>query len=545
MERSHVSFRKDQLAIAALAAFITLLVFLRAIGGGFVNLDDLLFVKNNPYIRQLNGELLAWAFSSRALDLLIPFTWISFALDYRLWGLNPLGFHLTNVLLHAANAALVAMIAAGLTAAMPARLTADDGQLRQRKQRLRIALLAALIFGIHPLRVESVAWITERKDVLNGLFTLASVYCYLLYCGKRATSGGRREYLLALILFSCSLLAKPVSVGLPLLFLVLDWYPLQRLRRGGLLPGLREKIPFFLVSIAIGLLTIFFFSQKQLLVGLARLSLADRFLLSGNALFEYCRLLLFPVGILPYYELPDTIGVSCLLKSMVVIAFTVVCLLLARRRPWLLAGWLCFLLPVIPVLAFLQNNDLAFAARYTYLPSVAPGMVAAFGIAALLDRLAKEAKGLRNAALLALFLLLLFYSGMTYRLTGVWHDTESLWTRVIELNPDTNKYMDRGVYYIINGRPEAAAADFSRAIEWFARSGKAPDHNAYAFRGLASYDLRMYAEAVTDFTAALALKPHPTYYYYRGLALQALGRNKEAEIDLELAGPNPPPIDTF
>lgn len=541
-----MTFSKDNLAIAALAACITLLVFLRALGGDFVNLDDLIFVKNNPYIRHLNGELLAWAFSVRALDLLIPFTWISFALDYRLWGLNPHGFHLTNVLLHVANTALVALIAAELASGMPVGLADNDGQTRQRKLRLRIALLAALFFGIHPLRVESVAWITERKDVLNGLFSLASVYCYLLYSGKKMTTGGGgREYLLSLILFSCSLLAKPVSVGLPLLFLVLDWYPLQRVRLVGLRTTAREKAPFFVISIAIGLLTIFLFSQKNLLIGLAKLSLVDRCLLSGNALFEYCRLLLFPVGILPYYELPDAIGISYLWKSLAVIAFTIVSLLLARRWRWLLAGWLCFLLPVIPVLAFLQNNGVAFAARYTYLPSIAPAMVAAFGIAVLLDSLEGEMRIFRNAAVLALFLLMLFYCGMTYRLTGVWHDTESLWTRVIELNPDTNKYMDRGVYYSINGRPEAAAADFSSAIGWLARSGKAPDHNAYAFRGLAEFDLQMYEDAVADFSTALAIKPHPTYYYYRGLALQALGMSEEAEIDFELAGPNPPPIDTF
>ena len=448
------SDNKSTIIAAVIAGMISLLVFLQALRCGFVNLDDPIFVQNNPYIRQLNGELLSWAFSSRALDLLIPFTWISFAIDYRFWGLDPLGFHLTNILLHAANTALVAMIAGKLASAMPVRMAAADDAVLQRRQRLRIALVAALLFGIHPLRVESVVWITERKDVLNGLFTLGAVYCYLLYAGKRVTAGGRREYLLSLILFSGSLLAKPVTVGLPLLFLVLDWYPLQRLRRDELRPLLREKIPFFAVSVVVGLLTIFFFSQKQLLVGLARLSLVDRFLLSGNALFEYCRLLLLPVGILPFYELPDTIGIAYLFKSIVVIAFTAFSLLLVRRRPWLLAGWLCFLLPVIPVLAFLQNNDVAFAARYTYLPSIAPSLVASFGIAALLDRLPPEAARLKQGAVMAIILLLLFYCGMTYRLTGVWHDTESLWTRVIALNPATTKYMDRGVYYIIHGKPE-------------------------------------------------------------------------------------------
>lgn len=536
-----VSFRKDHLAIAALAACMTLVVFLRALGGGFVNLDDPIFVQNNPYIRQLNGELLSWAFSSRALDLLIPFTWISFALDYRLWGLNPLGFHLTNVLLHGANTALVAMIAT----AIPVGGAGADGQSRQRRAPLWVALLAALLFGIHPLRVESVAWITERKDVLNGLFSLSAVYWYLCFCRKRAANGGAREYLLALVLFGCSLLAKPVSVGLPLLFLVLDWFPLQRLSLLGWRTVIREKIPFLAISAIIGLLTIVLFSQKHLLVGLGRLSLADRCLLSGNALFEYCRLMLLPVGILPFYELPDTIGLPHVLKSLVVTAFTLVALLLARKRPWLLAGWLCFLLPVIPVLAFLQNNDVAFAARYTYLPSVAPSLLAAFGAAALLDRFPRDAARLRQSVFLGLVAVLLWYGGITYRLIGVWHDTASLWTRVIALNPATTKYMDRGVYYLLHDNPAAASADFSAAIGWLAARSKTPDHNAYAFRGVAEMDLKRFDAALLDFDAALALRSHPTYFYYRAMALQALGRQDEARIDFNRAGPNPPLIDTF
>lgn len=535
---------KSPAIAAAIAGLITFLLYLPALRNGFVNLDDPLFVQNNPYIRELNGELIAWAFSSRALDLFIPLTWISFALDYRFWGLNPLGFHLTNILLHAAATILVGLVAARLPAASSATGGAGSARESRPNRHCLVPLLAALLFGMHPLRVESVAWITERKDVLSGLFTLASVYFYLRHAGK-TSQGGRRDYLLSLALFACSLLAKPVSVGLPLLLLLLDWYPLQRLRHAGLYQSFREKIPFFALSLASGLLTIYLFSQKQLLVGLASLPFPDRILLSGNALFEYCRLLLLPLGILPFYELPDTLGAGYLLKSMAVLVFTCICLLQLRRRPWLPAAWFSFLLPVLPVLSFLQNNDVALAARYTYLPSVAPSILAAFAAVAVLERLSRKQVRLAQSLLLGLVLLLLCYGAITCRLIGVWHDTASLWTRVIELNPATSKYMDRGVYHILQGEPAAAVADFSSAIGWLARRGKSPDHNAYAFRGVAEMDLQRYEGALLDFDAALALKPHPTYYYYRGLALRGLGRGEEAETAFRLAGPNPPPIDTF
>lgn len=524
--------------IAAVSAFLlTVLVYLPALFCGFVNLDDPIFILNNPFIRNLDSGLLSFAFTSRTLDIWMPLTWLSFALDYHFWGLNPFGYHLVNILLHSANSALVALVSARL---LGLSHPFGNSEALSLSRRLLVPLLAALLFALHPLRVESVAWVTERKDVLNGFFTLCALVCYLRYGAK----GRGSDYTFSLLFFALSLMSKPVSVVLPLVFLLLDYYPLGRSSAKSFASLLREKLPFLALSVAVALLTIFLFSQRQMLVGFAKLSLLDRVLLSGNATFEYLKLILFPVGILPFYEMPDMIGAAQLLKSLLVVGLLLLALLSARKRPWLFTGTFCFLLPLLPVLSFFQNNDVAYAARYTYLPSIAPALLAATGFAASHDRIRKISAGFRWMPMAAV-LLLVFYVAVTTRLISVWQNTETLWTRVITLEPSTPKYMDRGVYYIINNRPLDAYRDFSAAIEGFAKSGKKPDHNAYAFRGVSLMDLQQYESALQDFDAALGLKKHPTYYYYRGLALQSLGRSQEAETAFELAGPNPPPIDTF
>lgn len=523
------------------AALLTLLAFSPALFCGFVNLDDPIFILKNPFIRNLDGALLSFAFTSRTLDIWMPLTWLSFALDYQLWWLNPFGYHLTNILLHSANSALVAFVAArlyGFQRNLPASNCSDS---LHPFRSLLFPLMAALFFSLHPLRVESVAWVTERKDVLNGFFALLSVLFYLCY----AERGKWRDYAFALLFFSLSLMSKPVSVVLPLVLLLIDYFPLSRQSHNSFKSLIIEKIPFFALSAATALFTILLFSQRQLLVGFTKLSFLDRILLSGNAIFEYLRLTLFPFGILPFYELPDNLGVEQLLKTILVVGFFLFALLSARKRPWLFVSAFCFLLPLLPVLAFFQNNDIAYAARYTYLPSIALALISATGFFVAYDKILQVTAALRWLPIAVVLMLLFLYSAITVRLIAVWQNTETLWTRVISLDPSSPKYMDRGVYYIINNRPEDASRDFSSAIEGLVKKGKKPDHNAYAFRGVAFMDLKQYEKALQDFDTALAIKLHPTYYYYRGLALQALGRNREAELCFELAGPNPPPIDTF
>ena len=212
---------KKQIVIVALAVgLICMLVYFRALSCGFINWDDQDYILNNTAIRSLDG-IVNWAFTANHLGWWMPLTWISFAIDYYFWGLNPVGYHLTNIILHAVNAGLVVMIADSLLN----QWSKVQAPIRSKLQYLVTLLLAGFLFGIHPLRVESVAWVTERKDVLNGVFALGSILFYLRYVRKRESSEKNKtfayDYILSLIFFMLSLMAKSVSVVIPMMLLLL------------------------------------------------------------------------------------------------------------------------------------------------------------------------------------------------------------------------------------------------------------------------------------------------------------------------------------
>lgn len=532
---------KTAITVGTTVAIVTLLAFLGSLSCGFINLDDPYYITNNPLIKSLDTGAVLRIFTEAHLGAWLPLTYLSFAIDHHFWGYNPVGYHLTNNLLHGVNGFLVVMLAHRL---LRERFGVGLPDSRSMWTYPGMLLLAGLFFAVHPLRVESVAWAAERKDVLNGVFSLMSVLAYVAFA-RRGGAGRFPWYLLSLACFILSLLAKQVSVTLPVVLLLLDWYPLGRGGRGRILPLLLEKIPFFAVSLLITGVTIS-------LAGKAVTSMQDmplyvRALVSGNAIFEYCRLSLFPFGISPYFVLPKPLPYGYLVKTAIVLGVTLLLLRGAARRPAATVVWLVFLVLLAPVLAFLQTgDDIAMAARYTYLPSIAPGIAAACGMIRIAERL--QAAGRRYAAaafLVVIAALLAFHIGMTVKLVTVWRDTGTFWSRVIEMEPVGRAYGDRGVFYLINNRSAQAVADFDVAIGIALNSGLSSSYNLYAFRGVGLGDIGRFDEAVADFDRAIAIYPHPTYYKLRGDALQALGRSADAAEDFRRAGPNPPLIDWF
>ncbi len=495
-------------------------------------MDDHIYVLDNLHIRQLDLNLLIWAFTSLPIDLWQPLTWLSLAFDYHFWGLNPFGYHLTNILLHALNTALVLLIAASIIKKIPTLKERLGGETFVYPLTL---LLAGLFFGIHPLRVESVVWITERKDVLNGLFTFTSILFYL----KHAESGSRfpcRNYLLALLFFALSLLAKPVSVVLPLIFLVLDWYPLSRWQRGNLQRTVLEKVPFLLLSVVISAVTLYVASKNQILRPYDFLSPWQRLTVSGNAIFEYCRLLLLPLGISPLKLLPSPLPLAYTVKSLAVLGGAGA-VIAGWEKKWLPVTAACFLFPLLPVLAIFQNGEQAFAARYTYLPSLAVSVVAAALLGVAYRKLQELAVRLLPGTLVFLVAFyLLFFAVMTYQLTKVWDDAESYWTRVITVDPIAKPYFERGEYYAKVGRFSEAVMDYSKAIETADGNLSRYIYNLYAIRGEAFRSLGRYEDAVRDFSTAIEMSPHRSYYFCRGQAQQQLGRGRDAAADYLIAG---------
>src|SRR5207244_2307898 len=351
-------------------------------------------------------------------------------LDYLLWGMNPLGYHLTSLLLHAANAVVFFFIVRRiLPLALPApserghALTASAG-------------VAALVFAIHPLRVESVAWVTERRDVLSGLFYLLTILMYLRACER----GERRRgwYWLSVAVFICALLSKSMVVNLPVVLLILDVYPLRRL--GATIgwwskparPVYVEKIPFVLLAAAASVVAVMAQSSVNAAVPLAQLSVPGRLAVSAYGLSFYLWKMVVPVNLSPLYELPRALSLVTtpfLLSYGLVVAITAIVLALRRRVPGLPAAWLAYVVVLLPVLGLFQSGPQIAADRYTYLAGL--GWAASGGAGLLFCwRTSGRSKTGTLATLPIAGIALCVVVGLgvlTWNQAQVWRDSAKLW----------------------------------------------------------------------------------------------------------------------
>ncbi|MDA8431251.1 MAG: hypothetical protein M0T70_18515 [Geobacteraceae bacterium] len=524
--------------LAAVVVAVCLLVFMRSLSCDFINWDDPLYVTENPAIRILDWEFVRSAFTTSYMGWWMPLTWISFALDYRMWGLNPFGYHLTNILLHAANAGLVVLIADQLFGPYFKKAGCPAWVARTA------ALFSGLLWGIHPLRVESVAWVTERKDVLNGLFALGSVLLYL-YFVQRKDRGEKGPavvfiYLCSLFFLFLSITAKPVSVVIPAMLLVMDWYPLGRLIRGGIAGCITEKIPFALISLATALATLYLASGDAILVSFHDLSLYKRLIMAGNAIFEYLRMTIYPAGLTNLYLIPQVFPVSYYLGALASGAAMIYCATGWRSRPWQLSTMLLFLLPLLPVLGFFQNGAQAYADRFTYLPGVALSIAAAGFLGHRLSGLRGARRMLLSLVALAVVLIL---ASLSVHLTAAWQNAETLWTRVIEQQPAGRAFYLRAEDRMRKGRYQDAADDLAVSIRMGEDAGYPGVFYLHALRGDALSKAGRYESAVKEFTTAIRLKPYSSFLYQRGMALKALGRQRAAEDDFREAGGDDWPLD--
>ncbi|ABB30827.1 TPR repeat-containing protein [Geobacter metallireducens RCH3] len=522
---------------AAWAALICLAVYLRALGCDFINFDDPYYVIDNPGIRILDRQFIREAFTTSYLGWWMPLTWASFAIDYHFWGLDPLGYHLTNIVLHALNAGLVVLVADRLLRRWQGEWSGGGTSFLYPA----VLLLAGLLWGIHPLRVESVAWVTERKDVLNGVFALGSIFSYLCYADREdnGRKGARSAYAVSLLFFLLSLMAKPVSVVIPAMLLVLDWYPLGRLSRENAVKRVAEKLPFFALALAVVAATITLASGESILVSFHVFPLYKRIILAGSSLFAYLRMAVFPVGLVNLYLLPRVFPASYYLAALGILALTCFCFFGWKRRPGLLAAWLLFVLPLAPVLGFLQNGSQAYADRFTYLPGVALSI----GGAGLLGGMVSRCRGRSRQLVVALAVAATILCGtVSYHLIGAWKNPETLWSRVIAVEPIGRAFYLRADYRQQKGRYLEAAADLADSIAIGERDGFPGVFNLHAMRGDALNRAGRYGDAVREFTTAINLKPVPEYFYHRGTALMALGRGEEAAADFREAGDATGPI---
>ncbi len=415
--------------------------FGRALANGFVEYDDPAYVTDNPEVAQgLSWRGVRWAFTEFHSANWHPLTWLSHMLDVELFGLSPAGHHATSVFLHAVNAVLFFLF------------------LRRSSNRTVPSFLAAALFAWHPLRVESVAWIAERKDVLSGLF----FFLVLLAWERYSRAQNPRRYLLALALFAVGLLAKPMLVTLPFVLLLLDRWPLQRQAR--LRSLLLEKAPFALLALLSSLVTLAAQSAKGATATLERLPLAPRLENAVRAVFAYLRQTLWPADLACFYPHPATgteeaARVPAFLFGAAVLIVLTALLFLRRRRlaPWW-SGWAAFLVMLLPVIGIVQVGSQSHADRYTYLPSTILLAGIVFGLAETAFAARRTFAALAAPALGILLVL-------SFRQVGVWKDTVRLFEHAAAVIPQNYLAHYRlGELYSERGESEAAIGHFRAAL---------------------------------------------------------------------------------
>ena len=408
--------RRKWLLCAALGAAV-LVAFWPALRCGFVNYDDPLYVTENWHVLHgLNGADIRWAFTAVVASNWHPLTWMSHMLDCQIYHLQPVGHHLTSLLLHLANSVLLLLLLNRLTGA------------------LRPSAFVAAMFALHPLRVESVAWISERKDVLSSFFWMLSVGAYVRYVEefKVQSSKFKVYYALALVLFACALMSKPMVVTLPFVLLLLDYWPLGRLKSGiNFLPVL-EKIPFFALSAASCLVT--FLVQHRA----GTVATMDRFPLNirlANVCVAYARYLtkhFWPVDLVTFYPYVEWRSWQIIGALVLLAGITGFALWRVRTSPYLFVGWFWFLGMLVPVIGLVQTGGQAMADRFSYLPGIGLWIMAAWG----LHDLAATRLRLRPALAICAVSVALLFSILTWRHTGDYKDSRAMWEADLRVYPN-------------------------------------------------------------------------------------------------------------
>jgi protein O-mannosyl-transferase len=464
---------------------LVLAVFGGTLRNGFVNLDDRLYVTHNAHVlKGFSAENLRWALgaglgqASEGTDYWMPLSLVSHMAVVQMFGLEPAAHHAVNVLLHAVTVLLLFLVLRSMT-----------GSPR------RSALVTAL-WAVHPLRVESVAWLAERKDLLGGLFFVLSLACYL----RTVRSPSPTAHVCLLLSFALGLMSKPILVPLPFLLLLLDWWPLRRCSGLRDLPSLiLQKLPLLTLSLLSCLLTLH--SQKQALDPLGQGSLSLRIGKALVALCVYPVKTILPVGLAVYYPFPlHGWGLLRVIPCLILIlAVTVLVLRFHRRHPYLALGWFWYLLMIIPASGIVLAGDQAYADRFTYLPQIGLLLAAVWLAADWAKRRACSASLTRILAVTALVLC----CAATVRQLSFWRNDLPLWKHAVEVTRE-NAFArnELGNALIQEGRAGDAVTEYREALRINPRQADALGNLGEALRREGHRE-----EALACLNKALALDP--------------------------------------
>ena len=540
---------------------ITVIVFFPVKDCGFISLDDNIYVYENMYIQYgFNWDSIRNVFSfelPKTIGHWHPVTWLSLMLDYSVFGLNPVGYHLVNLLLHVMNTILLFLI------------------LRRMTKALWPSAFVAVLFAIHPLHVESIAWITERKDVLSTFFWMLTLGAYSYYVEHREF----KRYFFVLLFFILGLMSKPMLVTLPFVLLLLDYWPLQRFsevkpvqevqgeilkpavsgkqkKKSGkkdtekgtvkeapevrkpaepefkwslIYPLILEKIPLFVLAIFSSIAAYLAAHTAGAVESIDTMPLSVRIANAFVSYMIYIGKMILPINLAVLYPHSEAVVLWQVGGAVILLtAVTAAVSMMLKKAPYLATGWLWYMGTLVPVIGIVQAGSQAMADRYTYIPLIGLFIIVAWGVPELLKKWSYRKEILITASALCI----LCFSILTWIQVGYWRDSLTLFDYTLKVTKN-NWFIhnSRGVAYSILGDYRQASEDYSRTITL---NPKFP--SAYYNRCIACNNLGNYRQALEDCGRAIQLKPaYAEAYMNRGNAYSGLGDYSKAFIDYDKA----------
>ena len=523
MKKKHAYIIIIILIIASCTAFG------RIAGNDFINFDDNEYITGNNHIKSgINAESVNWAFTTTYYTYWHPLTWLSHMLDWSLFGTNPSGHHLVSLLLHIGAVIFLFLF------------------LNKTTNNIWASAFAAAFFALHPLRVESVAWASERKDVLSMFFGMASIYAYAFYAERTKIS----RYFLCLILFILSLTSKPMLVTLPFVLLLLDYWPLGRWQMALSAPVesrfkltgriVWEKIPFFILTIATSIAAIWAQNNAGAMVKMENLPFVKRF---SNAILSYAIYLgkiFWPHNLAVYNPYDFSLPLwKVLISGIIIIFVTIAEIYHIKKTPSSFVGWFWYLGTLIPVIGLVQVGTHAMADRHTYLPSVGIAIMLAWGIESLI--MSENIR--KNILFPAVIAFIIITSVLTWQQCGYWKNSITLFSHALQVTKDNYlahnnialslseegkitealyhyneairlkpyyayAYNNRGILYAKLGQYKSAIDDFNKAVQF-----KEDCFEAYFNLGRIYSNTGKYQSAIENYNKAITLRPDNAYVY--------------------------------
>ena len=486
--------------IGAALTVITIAVFCRIAKFDFITYDDPSYVTANPQVQAgLSVKNIVWAFTTSHACNWHPLTWLSLMLDCQLFGVNPHWLHLTNLLFHTANMVLLFILLLRITSA------------------LWSSAFVAAAFAIHPLHIQSVAWVAERKDVLSALLWLLTMLFYVRYT-ERSSIG---RYVLVLFVFALGLMAKPMLVTLPVILLLLDYWPIKR--KDSLPKLLLEKLPFVFLAGASSVITLIVQQQSGAVKDIVKFPFDIRVINAIVSYIKYIVKMFWPVNLSIFYSHPGrSLHFSdAVIPMLLLVAVTVLAIHFARTRGYLLFGWLWYLCTLIPVIGLVQVGDQAMADRYTYIPLIGLFIIIAWGLPELLARYAFR-KSVLSVAAAVVILAMIVSTCLQLR---YWQNSVTILGRAVEVNPnDRFAQANLGVAFLRKNSYDDAIVHFEKALQI-----DPCDAMSHLNMGVVLFRKNKIDQAVSHFEKAAAIDPRdvPTRLNL-ATALAKQGKTKQA-----------------